>query len=283
MNRMIKRIPLFLMAALFLPACTNQMTLEGQVGYIQHEPLIFGEAYFVGTQRGPTSTGLVWRQYVTNVDVRPKNYTEVFSILSKDNLNIGFEAHARISIDPERVQDLVEDYGTAEPWRLGNEEVPEWYIRTVRQPFRTAVRDAVHDYDAYDIQSATQEISTRILAEVQELYAGTPIQLETLSIGNLAYPAEINAEIQRKLAAEQDLERMSRELQIAGQQAQITITNSRGRANAQRIVNETLTPLYVQHEALEGIRELAHSARAQIVLAPSSDRGGSPLMLNMSR
>ena len=283
MSKPMKRIPLFLAAALLLPACTNQNTPEGEVGYLQHEPLIFGEAYFVGTQRGPTSTGLVWRQFVTNIDVRPKNYTEVFSILSKDNLNIGLEAHARISVQPDQVQQLVESYGSATPWRVGDEEVPEWYIRAVRQPFRTAVRDAVHDYDAYDIQSATQEIAARIIAQVQENYAGTPIHFETLSIGNLAYPAEINAEIQRKLAAEQDLERMSRELQIATQQAAITITNSRGRANAQRIVNETLTPLYVQHEALEGIRELAHSARANIVLAPSSDRGGSPVMLNLAR
>ena len=39
------------------------------------------------------------------------------------------------------------------------------------------------------IQSATQDIGNSILARVQELYAGTPIQFETMSIGNLAEQA----------------------------------------------------------------------------------------------
>ncbi|MBK8589850.1 MAG: hypothetical protein IPN77_12065 [Sandaracinaceae bacterium] len=84
---------------------------------------------------------------------------------------------------------------------------PEWYERAVRQPYRSAVRDIVHEYEAYDIQTKTQEISVAILQRLREEYADSPIEFESISIGNIAYPDEINAEIQRKLAAEQDLER----------------------------------------------------------------------------
>jgi regulator of protease activity HflC (stomatin/prohibitin superfamily) len=261
--------------------CTNQTTPEGQVGYVYHVPLVFGRAGFVGIQRGPTSTGMVWRQSVINVDVRPKNYSEAFHILSRDNLMVGFEAHARISIRPEGVRQLIERFGSGES--AGDGQLPEWYRRSAQQVYRSAVRDVVHEYDAYDIQAQTQTIGARILERLREELAETPIEVESISIGNLTYPAEINTEIQRKLAAEQDLERMDRERQIAEQEAQIVVTNARGRAAAQRIVNETLTPLYVQHEMLEAFRELSRSQRVTIVAAPTNDTGGSPIVLGLDR
>ena len=120
-----------------------------------------------------------------------------------------------------------------------------------------------------------------ILTRLREEYADSPIEFESISIGNIAYPAEINAEIQRKLAAEQDLERMARERQIAEQEAQIVVTNARGRAAAQRIVNETLTPLYVQHEMLESFTQLSRSQRVTVIATPTSDTGGSPVVLGL--
>ena len=74
---------------------------------------------------------------------------------------------------------------------------------------------------------------------------------------------------------------MGREQQIAEQEAQIMVTNARGRAAAQRVVNETLTPLYVQHEMLTAFGALSRSERATIVVAPVSDNGGSPVIMSL--
>ncbi len=278
-SMLTSRLALALLGALALGACSNESTPEGQVGYVHHIPLIFGQAGFVGTQTGPTSTGVVWRQFVINVDVRAKNYTEDFHILSRDNLNVGFECHARIAVRGAAVQALIEEMGTSTI--VPGTEMPEWYFNSVRQPYRSAVRDTVHEYAAYDIQTKTQEISAHILDRLRDTYADSPIEFESISIGNITYPAAINAEIQRKLAAEQDLERMVRERQIAEQEAQIVVTNARGRAAAQRIVNETLTPLYVQHEMLESFTQLSRSQRVTIIAAPTGDSGGSPVVLGL--
>lgn len=266
------------LALLAFAGCTNEVTPEGYQGYIFHVPLLVGEAGFVGTQKGPTSTGVTWRQYVVNVDVRPKNYTEDFQVLSKDNLMVGFQAHARIAIRDSGVKQLVEELGSGEP--VGQDGPPEWFVRAVRQNYRSAVRDTVYTYDAYDIQAKTQDIGTKILQRLRDEYAETPIEIEAISIGNITYPEAINAEIQRKLAAEQDLERMGRERQIAEQEAQIMVTQAKGRAAAQRIVNETLTPLYVQHEMLEGFRALSKSPRVTIVSTPTGD-GSSPVLVSI--
>ena len=270
-----------MLLALVLSACTNQTTPEGHEGYLYHMPLVFGSAHFVGEQVGPTSTGLVWRQYVVNVDMRPKNYNEEFHILSRDNLTVGFEASARVGLRANSVRQVVEDLGGVD---VSEEQgdLPTWYLRNVRQAYRTAVRDVVHDYNAYDIQRDTQQIGAEILERLREQFAGTPIEFESMSIGNLTYPEEINREIQRKLAAEQDLERMQREQQIAEQEAEIMVANARGRAAAQRVVNETLTPLYVQHEMLVAFERLSRSPRATVVVMPVGEEGGSaPVILQM--
>jgi len=269
-------------------ACTNQTTPEGYEGYTIHVPLVVGESYYVGSQTGPTSTGMVWRQYVTNVDMRPKNYTEEFHILSRDNLNVGFQAHVRISLRPGTVRKVVEELGAGDMLTGATHDseggsLPTWYVRNVQQPCRTAVRDIVHGYEAYDIQKETPEIGRRILDRLREQWAESPVVFETISIGNLTYPEQINREIQRKLATEQDLSRMERERQIAEQQAEIMITTARGRAAAQRIVNETLTPLYVQHEMLEGFKALSRTSRATIVAAPTGNNQSSPIMLGLGQ
>lgn len=261
-----------------LPACTNEVTPEGYAGYVYHVPLFFGEAHYVGTQRGPTSTGVTWRQYVVNVDARAKNYSEDFQVLSKDNLLVGFQAHARIAIRDGGVKQLVEELGNGDVTE--KDGPPQWFVRAVRQPYRSAVRDVLYTYDAYDIQAKTQEIGTKVQERLIEEFKDSPIELQAISIGNIAYPDAINAEIQQKLAAEQDLERMGREKQIAEQEAQIMVTRAKGRAAAQRIVNETLTPLYVQHEMLEGFRALSKSPRVTIVSAPQSE-GSAPVLINV--
>jgi len=278
------RITMLALLTLTLSACANKSTPEGFEGYITHVPLIFGHAEYVGSQIGPTSTGMVWREFVINVDMRPKNYSEEFHILSKDNLNVGFEAHARISLKDGSVRDVVESLGGDNvEGRDRQEGLPEWYLRNVQRPYRAAVRDIVHQYDAYDIQSKTAEIGVHILERLQEEYGDTSIVFETMSIGNLSYPQAINEEIQRKLAAEQNLERKERERQIAEQEAQIMMTDARGRAAAQRIVNETLTDLYVQHEMITGFEALARSSRATIIAAPVGDSQSSPVILSLGQ
>jgi len=267
-----------------LSGCSNSTTPEGYEGYVSHIPLIFGSAHYVDSQIGPTSTGMVWREYVINVDMRPKNYSEEFHILSKDNLNVGFQAHARISLRDGTVRNVVESLGGgAEQGRDGQQPLPEWYLRNVQRPYRAAVRDVVHQYDAYDIQTRTGEIGAHVLERLQAEYGESSVVFETMSIGNLTYPEAINDEIQRKLAAEQDLERKSRERQIAEQEAEIMMTDARGRAAAQRIVNETLTDIYVQHEMIRGFEALARSPRATIIAAPSGEGQSSPVILGLGQ
>src|SRR5512132_4311420 len=89
--------------------CDNHHTPAGHVGYVKSRPIL-GAGEFVGIQKGPTSTGLVWRQDVTNIDVRTRTYSEEMVIPTRNRLELTFRAHARVRLRPDRVREVVEKY-----------------------------------------------------------------------------------------------------------------------------------------------------------------------------
>lgn len=253
---------------------SNPFTPPGNEGYVYHQPLVFGQREFVGTATGPTSTGWRWRQFVTNIDMRVRTYSEQMQIFSADNLEVNFEAHARIRLRAGSVQQVVEEYsGVA------------WYQNNVQRPYRTAVRETVRQSNAFDIKDRSEEIGDAVLARLREEYEGTPVEFLSISIGNINYPQSVEQRVVANLAAEQRRQRMEVQRQIAEAEAAIREIRARGEAQAQEIQEATLTPLYVQHEAAELYQALADDendddgvARANVVVVvpTRADRAGVP-------
>ncbi|MCB9615162.1 MAG: hypothetical protein H6721_18205 [Sandaracinus sp.] len=253
---------------------TNPFTPAGHEGYVYHQPLAFGQREFIEVQRGPTSTGWRWRQYVTNIDMRAATYTEQMQIFSSDNLEVSFEAHARIRLRRGTVRQVVERYSGA-----------DWYANNMRRPYVTAVREEVRQHEAFTIKDRSVAIGEGILTRLRAEYEDTPFELVSLSIGNISYPESVTERVVANLAAEQRRQRREVELQIASANAQIREIRARGEAEAQQVEQETLTPLFVQHEAAELYRELADevddddgvaAARVVVVLPTRNDRAGVP-------
>jgi hypothetical protein len=253
---------------------TNPTTPPGAEGYVAHQPLLIGQREFIEVQRGPTSTGWRWRQYVTNLDMRVVTYTEQMQIFSLDNLEVSFEVHARIRLRPGSVREVIERYSGA-----------DWYATNVRRPYVTATREQVRTHDAFAIKDASVEISQAVLARLREEYADKPFEFLSLSIGNIDYPNSVTERVIANLAAEQRRQRREVERQIAEANAEIREVRARGEAEAQQVEQETLTPLFVQHEAADLYRSLADEeddedgvarARVVIVMPTRADRAGVP-------
>lgn len=58
-------------------------------------------------------------------------------------------------------------------------------------------------------------------------------------------------------------------VQVQQQKAQIKVAEANGIAEAQRIINNTLTPLYLQHEAIQA----QESQSNKIIYVPSGNQG----------
>lgn len=254
---------------------SNPFTPPGHEGYVFQQPLAIGQREFVKMQKGPTSTGWAWRHGVTNVDMRIATYTEELQIFSKDNLEVTFEAHARIRLRGGSVRAVVERYSGV-----------DWYANNVRRPYTTAVRETVRQVDAFVIKDQSETIARDVLERLRKEYEETPFEFVSLSIGNISYPKSVQERVVQNLASEQRRQRMIVEQQIAESRAGIKEVRAKGEAEAQQIEQVTLTPLFVQHEAAELYRDLAREkdegneaaakARVILVIPTRGDRAGVP-------
>ncbi len=247
---------------------SNHHTPAGYQGYLRTQPFVTA-AEFVGVQSGPTSTGIVWRQEVVNIDMRARTFPEDMKILTAERLELHFTAHARIRLRAGSVKSLVEDYGGE-----------NWYEANVQQQFRSIVRSKVQSLEAFDVKSKMDSIAADALAELEERYDGTPVEFLSVNIGNIDYPKVVVDSVVRKFVTNEDNERKDIELEIAQRQIDIGIAEAQGVADAQRVIRTSLDPMFLQYEALKAVEELAESPNTTFVIMPVGENA-PPLILDL--
>jgi len=259
------RLSIIMMAclSLLLVGCTNPYTPAGHEGYVFEKPRFWGQGGFQGTIAGPQNYGLsMWNNVVINIDMRPTTYAEEFEILAKDDLNVAFQFHAVIAVEPGRVEDVVQRYGGT-----------DWYNRFVRESFRTFVRDSVQKYESREIKANRNAIAEEVKLQLQTYLQGTPFYLVNLVVGNIDYPEIVAKAVEEKLAAQQLLEEKQVQKEIAIRDAEIRVEEAKGIAEAQRIINSTLTAYYLQHEAIQAQQSMANSPNHTTVYIPVGTNG----------
>ncbi len=248
---------------------TNPHTPMGNEGYVYEQPRIFGEGGFRGVLIGPANFGMsFWRNNVKNIDVRPNTYTENFNILAKDDLNVSFNFHAVIAVEPGNVKEVIEQYGGA-----------HWYARFVKESFRTFIRDAAQRYDSTELKRRRNEMASEIHAKMTDYLNTTPFRLVNLIVGNIDYPEIVAKAVEKKLAAQQFLAEKDTQREIAKRDAEIRIEEAKGVAESQKIINATLTKNYLQHEAIGAQLKMAESPNHTTVYIPVGTNG-IPLVMS---
>jgi regulator of protease activity HflC (stomatin/prohibitin superfamily) len=252
-----------LLLALGSIGCTNPYTPAGHEGYVYERPRVFGQGGFRGALSGPGNYGLSWfRNEVINIDIRPQTYTEGFKILAKDDLNVSFQVHAVLAIQPGHVDRIVLEYGAE-----------RWYDRVVKEPFRTLVRTSVQTHDSREIKALRQTIADEVKAGLITYLAERPFEVVSLVVGNIDYPEIVARAVEQKLASRQLLEEKTTQKEIARRDAEIRIEEAKGIAEAQRIINQTLTPYYLQHEAIQAQLHMADAPNHTTVYIPVGANG----------
>lgn len=250
--------------------CVNRHTPAGYEGYLRSNP-IAGAGAYVGSQRGPTSTGLVWRQEVINIDMRPRTFSEEMSIITAERLPLAFRAHARIQLRKGSVRDVVEKFGGE-----------NWYPANVRDQYRSEVRAKVQALDAFAVKARSGEIAEAVLSDMIKRYQGTPIEFISVDIGDITYPQVVVDSVIRKVVTNEDNERKDIELRIAQRDIDIGIAEAEGVADAQRIIRTTLDPMFLQYEALGAIEQLAGSNNTTFIIGPMG-KNGAPILMNVDK
>lgn len=251
---------------------TNPHTPEGHEGYVYERPRIFGAGGYRGALVGPSNFGVsLWRNEVINVDIRPGTNCEEFKILAKDELNISFRYQSIIKIKQGTIREVVEVYGG----KL-------CYNRYIKEPLRAMVRESVQNLNSREIKGQRAEIAEEVAEKLRAHFKDTPFILVKSVVGNIDYPDVVTKAVEKKLAASQLLEEKETQRQIAQKDAEIRIEEAKGIAEAQGIINSTLTVNYLQHEAIQAQLKMADSPNHTTVYIPSG-ANGIPLMRNVDK
>lgn len=147
------------------------------------------------------------------------------------------------------------------------------YDNFVKEPFRTYTRDEVQKYNGLDVKDNIDAIGTAVQDRVLKLTQGTPLTIIGVVIGNIQYPKAVAQSVANKLAATQVLEQTTIEIQTAKARAQIREADAEGIAKATETINQKLTPLYVQYEAIQAQQKMVNSPNHTEVFIPVGPMG----------
>lgn len=258
----------------------NPYTPAGYVGYLT-KGAVFGKARFYGIQRGPTSAGRTWLLDVANVSITPYTYNEDFTrddaVLSRDNLKIAFRIHTVWRIDESRIPLFMERFSTTSS-EGAIEKDPDAVVKIayghfIREPLRTYARDEVQRRQGMEVKDALIPIGDAVLARIRAYATGSPFIISSVVVGNVQYPEEVATAVSRKLAATQELQRKDTEIEIERKERTKREVQAQGIANAMQIIRGQLSPMYVQHEAIEAQKLMVNSPNHTVVYIPSGAMG----------
>jgi regulator of protease activity HflC (stomatin/prohibitin superfamily) len=262
---------------------SNPDVPAGYVGY-QTQGAVFGKGSFYGTLKGPASPGRTWMVKSFPVSITPYTYSEEFSgeseVLSKDNLKINYRVHLVWRIKEDAVKDAVEKYSTIDT--TGKAQDPEKVVRDMynnylKEPFRTFSRDEVQKLEWQKIKEQQVVIGNNIKANMVNLTKDAPFEIISVNVGNIQYPKVVSDAVADNLATTQHLEKEKKD-------AERRIVQAEAIAKAMDIINQKLTPNYLQHEAIEAQKAMVGSPNHTVIYIPVGNMG-VPLVgtLDMSK
>lgn len=197
---------------------------------------------------------------------------DAVSARTADNSEVKIDATLWWTIDPESAFDIYKKVSK-------NDDSLQDII--VRPAIRTAIRDEAASFTLETLMRQRDAMTKGVTAAVIDNVEGKGILIDRVLIRKIEPPRTVDEAIQKKLKAEQELQQKEFELAKAQKDAEIRVTEARGVAEAQDIIQEKLTPIYVQYEAIQAYKTLAGSNNTTFVILPTSTQGvGMPLILN---
>jgi len=142
-------------------------------------------------------------------------------------------------------------------------EIGNAYYRNIVKPeFQTVVRSEMANYIMVEIPEKSAMIEGIILKKLKAKIKGKHLQLDAVTIDHIQFTPRMLSAIEAKLTKEQEKIQKEFELQIeekdadiararARGQADSAVIRAKGQAEAQKIIDRTLTKRFLQYKAFE--------------------------------
>ena len=201
-------------------------------------------------------------------DVREKQIEEKMQVLSSNGLNIDVDVTVRVAPNPSKIGYLHEQFGK------------NYAESLVRPETRSAVREIIGRYQPEELYSSKRsEVQTGIQENLEKALANNYIDLRAVLIRDIKLPATVANAIEEKLEAEQAALKYEYILNQERQEAERKIIEAKAKADANRILNESLSANILKDKGIEATLELSKSPNSKVIVVGGGDDGGLPLIL----
>jgi len=196
------------------------------------------------------------------MDIQTQELKETMQVPSKEGLTMQVDISILYRLSPEKASNIYKTIGKD-------------YDEVVVVPqFRSAVREATVFYEAKALYTSSRDdITNKIFADLEKMLSERGVILEKVLLRAVQLPSTVSVAIEQKLKAEQESEQMKFVLTKESQEAERKVIEAKGIAEAQGIINKTLTQAYLQHEAIKAQMMMAGSSNHTTVYIPSGDNG----------
>lgn len=201
-------------------------------------------------------------------DVRINEKEEKLDVLSKNGLSIAVELSYRFAPIPEKIGYLHEEIGAD-------------YVKRIIQPeVRSATREVIGKYLPEELYSTKREaIQDEIQQMTNNAILSKHILLDAILIRSVQLPTKLTDAIEMKLEEEQLSFQYEFKLDRERKEAERKIIEAQAKADANKILNASLTDKILKDKGIEATLELANSPNSKVVIIGSAE-GGLPLILN---
>lgn len=204
---------------------------------------------------------------VIEYEVRQQEMSEKMSVLSSNGLDIKLDAS--VLYQPEYINLP----------RLHKEKGIEYKSRVLQPAIRSAARSVVGRYTPEQLYSSKRDvIQEEIIEETKKIVERQYIQLNDILIRDITLPPTIKQAIERKLKQEQESLEYEFRLVTAQKEAEKVIIEAQGKADANKILSQSLTDKILLDKGIEATIKLSESTNSKVIVIGSGE-SGMPIIL----
>lgn len=202
--------------------------------------------HFVNPLAGVYSMSIKTQEYTMSImdDEGQKKGSDTISALTSEGLTIDLDITVLYALNENKANSVYKNIGL------------NYVDIIVRPQIRTVIRDVVARYTTKDIYSTQrQAIALEIYEELTPFLTDKGILLEDVLLRNIKLPHQLTNAIEEKLTAEQRIEQKAFQVLEEAEEANRKRIEAQGIADAQEIIDESLTESYLTWYWIEKLQE----------------------------
>lgn len=173
------------------------------------------------------------------------------------------DVQVNYSLDPEAAEDLYVNYGTQEN-----------FVKAIcAVDIRAVPRQVAGQFDTITILTAREEFVNAIWEALETKWKPYGLVIEQVNVQHVEYPDNINESYTKAQQAEIDKQTAENKKSVAEVEAQTKVVQAQGEADANRILNDSLTQEVIQQHYIDALKDIG--SHDNVVIVPE---GSTPIV-----